>query len=124
MKAGTPGTQPTTMAKHRISGLVFVCQDCKAMLHVRPTNNFIGASGWEGDWFMVKNHVWRQGQRKGKARFLCVSCLEDRIDRKLSAADFRRAAKVNFSGRKSPKLRRRMRGLKPAKRLLHTTFTP
>jgi hypothetical protein len=46
--------------------------------------------------------------------------LENRIGRKLKADDFRRSAKVNFVGQKSAKLRRRMRGLKPAKRLVET----
>jgi hypothetical protein len=78
--------------------------------------------GWNGGFFMVKDSVWRHGQRAGKARFLCVGCLECRIGRKLSADDFKRSAKVNFDGPKTPKLSRRMRGLKPAKRLVVTTF--
>ena len=73
---------------------------------------------------IVTVHVWRRSQRHGKCRFLCVGCLERRIGRKLSADDFRRSAKVNFEGQKSAKLRHRMRGLKPAKRLVNTTFTP
>jgi hypothetical protein len=68
--------------------------------------------------------VWRRGQRAGKCRFLCVECLEARIGRDLTAADFKRSAKVNFAGQKSAELRRRMRGLKPAKRLVDTTFEP
>jgi hypothetical protein len=80
--------------------------------------------GTDFDWFMVKDHVWQHGQRAGACRFLCVGCLERRIGRKLSAGDFRCSAKVNFVGKKSATLRRRMRGLKPAKRLVNTTFTP
>jgi hypothetical protein len=73
---------------------------------------------------MVKDRVWRHSQREGACRFLCVACLERRLDRKLSAYDFQRSAKVNFVGRKSARLRHRMRGLKPAKRLRQTTFHP
>jgi len=73
---------------------------------------------------MLKDRVWHHSQRRGACRFLCVACLERRIDRKLVAADFKRTARVNFdSGFKSIKLRRRLRGLKPAKRLVDTTFT-
>jgi hypothetical protein len=73
---------------------------------------------------MVKDAVWRRSQRDGKCRFLCVKCLEGRIGRKLSSGDFKRSAKVNFVGRKPAMLRRRMRNLKPAKRLVNTTFRP
>ena len=79
---------------------------------------------WDRDWYMVKNSVWRRSQREDPCRFLCVTCLESRIGRKLSAADFRRSAKVNFHLKKSALLHRRMRGLKPARRLVETTFTP
>jgi hypothetical protein len=104
----------------KISGEVFLCDDCDAVLAVRPTFG----SGWDNDWFMVKDSVWRCGQRAGKCRFLCIGCLEHRIGRKLTTNDFRRSAKVNFVGQKSVVLRRRMKGLKPAKRLVGTTFKP
>ena len=104
----------------------YQCGDCNAILTIRPPrlDAAVGFGGWEGDWFMVKDSVWRRGQRDGKCRFLGVGCLEKRIGRKLSADDFRRSAKVNFVGQKSAELRRRMRGLKPAKRLGVTTFKP
>jgi hypothetical protein len=113
--------------RHRISGEVFLCHDCDMVLAVRQAG--LGAAlglggGWDNDWFMVKDRVWHRCQRAGKCRFLCVGCLEHRIGRKLLADDFSRSAKVNFVGQKSAKLRRRMRGLKPAKRLVNTTFTP
>jgi hypothetical protein len=53
-----------------------------------------------------------------------VLCTERRIDRKLTAKDFRRSAKVNFTGTKSSRLRQRMIGLSPAKRLVETTWHP
>ena len=109
--------------RHRICGTILRCHDCDAILTVRPYGVAFGTD-WSGDWFMVKDSVRRRGQRDDKCRFLCVGCLEHRIGRKLSADDFRRSAKVNFEGQKSAKLRHRMRGLKPAKRLVNTTFTP
>jgi len=108
--------------KPRVMGRIFQCNDCETNLHTRLTG-LLGSSSWSGDWFMVKNSVWRASQRKGACRFLCVSCLEDRIGRKLSAADFMRSAKVNFEHKDSVKLRHRMRGLKPAKRLRETRFS-
>lgn len=106
----------------RSCGMAIQCADCHDNLAIFPTSFLSVASGWFANWFMVKDRVWRRGQLKGKCRFLCVGCLEHRIGRKLSAADFRRNARVNFTSQKSAKLRQRMRGLKPAKRLVETTF--
>jgi hypothetical protein len=114
-----------TATRHRYCGSVFVCADCKKVLSVRNTGLFGGGLNFE--WVMLKDRVWQQSQRKGACRFLCVGCLESRIGRNLSAADFRRGAKVNFGDNQrtqSIRLRRRMRGLKPAKRLIETTFAP
>src|SRR5271167_4139773 len=72
----------------RICGTIYQCTDCEKNLAMFPTG--LMGSGWQGDWFMVKDSVWRRGQLKGKCRFLCVACLEQRISRKLSATDFRR----------------------------------
>jgi len=80
--------------------------------------------GWYGDWCMLKDRVWQAATKGSRKRFLCVRCIERRLERKLDANDFRRNAKVNFVGRKSHRLRHRMRGLKPAKRLIDTTFSP
>lgn len=107
----------------RLAGHVFTCGDCQQMLHMRGDGLF-SFGALETDWFMVKDSVWRQSQRNNPRRFLCIACLEHRIGRKLSATDFRRSAKVNFTGQKSVRLRRRLSGLKPAKRLVETTFTP
>ncbi len=104
-------------------GQIFLCSDCDAVLMVR-SRGLLAGSGYDLDWYMVKDRVWRTGQKKGRSRFLCVSCLEDRIGRKLSCEDFSRSAKVNFVGRKSAQLRHRMRGLRPARRLIETTFKP
>lgn len=102
---------------------VIACNECGDWLMTRPPASIFGTgSGWEGEWFMVKARVWQKGQRKGKCRFLCVGCLERRLGRKLQAADFMRSAKVNFNGTKTPRLRRRMKGLRPAKRLIETKF--
>jgi hypothetical protein len=108
--------------RHRVNATICLCDECKAVLMIRPTGLF--GVGTDNDWYMVKDRVWRVGQRQGACRFLCVKCLETRIERRLSPADFKRSARVNFIGRKSSLLRSRMRGLKPARRLIETTWTP
>jgi hypothetical protein len=105
----------------RASGRVVVCDDCGSPLYVIPAGILGGGDG-SGEWFMLKDRVWSASQSMGDARFLCVGCIERRIGRRLSSTDFRRSAKVNFAGTKTPKLRQRMRGLEPARRLIHTTF--
>lgn len=104
-----------------VAAQIFQCHDCDKNLAIFATGFFGG--GWQGEWFMVKDRVWRQSQRDGKCRFLCVSCLEYRIGRKLVADDFRRSAKVNFTMKDSLRLRHPMHGLKRAKRLVETRFT-
>jgi hypothetical protein len=92
-------------------------------LMVRPAGLFAPwGGGWDVEWFMVKAPVWRAATGGTDIRFLCVGCLERRLGRKLAARDFMRSAKVNFVGRKSPRLKRRMRGLRPARRLINTKF--
>jgi hypothetical protein len=88
---------------------------------VWSTNQIFGGN-WDGDWFMVKDRVWRAAQKDRPVRFLCVRCLERRIGRRLTARDFKRFVKINFVGDKSAILRKRMRGLKPARRLRNTSF--
>jgi hypothetical protein len=102
----------------RICGSVITCQECDRFLMLR---GMFGGS--DGDWCMLKNRTWRAVTADTDARFLCVKCIEGRIGRRLNAADFRRSAKVNFMGTKSALLRKRMKGLMPAKRLRETTFT-
>jgi len=82
------------------------------------------SAGWDHEWFMVNDRVWRAGQGERPVRFLCVGCLEHRLGRRLTARDFKRGVRINFIGRKSARLRQRMRGLRPAKRLRETSFTP
>jgi hypothetical protein len=88
----------------RTCGTVITCADCNATLTIRPDGfgTMLGMTGWEGDWFMVKDRVWQLGQHEGKCRFLCVGCLENRIGRRLTAGDFRRSARVNFVGENPP----------------------
>lgn len=96
-----------------------MCEDCDQLLMAR---GFMG--GWDHEWFYLKDRVWKAATRGSPhKRFLCVTCTERRIDRKLTAKDFRRDAAVNFTGAKSPRLRHRMRGLEPAKRVIETQFT-
>ena len=95
-----------------------ICDDCEHLLMVRGAFG----SGHDREWCYLKNRVWQAATRGSPhRRFLCVSCIERRIDRKLTAEDFRRNAKVNFTP-KSHRLKRRMVGLTPAKRLIETTF--
>jgi hypothetical protein len=80
--------------------------------------------GTDRDWCMLKDRVWQAATAGSpRKRFLCVLCTERRLGRRLDANDFRRSAKVNFVGRKSKRLRHRMRGLKPAKQMFNTRFT-
>jgi hypothetical protein len=98
-----------------------ICDDCKDLLMVRGAFG----SGYDRDWFYLRNRDWQSATRGSPhRRFLCVTCTERRLDRKLTAKDFRRNAKVNFVGRKSHRLQHRMRGLDPAARLVETRFTP
>ena len=94
-----------------------ICDDCESILMIRGAFG----SGHDRDWFYLKNRVWESATRGSRKRFLCMLCTERRIDRKLTAEDFRRNAKVNFTP-KSHRLKRRMVGLVPAKRLIETTF--
>jgi hypothetical protein len=102
---------------------VYACGDCEAFLLTR-SSGMTGGTNTNIEWFMLKGRVWAATQRKGACRFLCVGCVETRIGRKPTSADFMRTAKVNFEPVKSARLRRRKLGLKPAKRLVNTTFTP
>jgi hypothetical protein len=98
------------------SAQVCVCSDCNSALMIRGFFD-----DWDGDWYMVKDRVWHAAT-PDKVRFLCVGCLENRLGRRLSAKDFKRSAKVNFVGNKSPRLRSRLKGCRPAKRLRETKF--
>jgi hypothetical protein len=44
-----------------------------------------------GEFYMVHDHVWKQASKsepKANLRFLCIGCLEERLDRMLTADDF------------------------------------
>lgn len=99
--------------------LVCLCHDCDEVLMVRGGG--LGG-GYDNDWFMLKDRIWREATRGTDVRCLCIACLEQRLGREVNAKDFKRSAKVNFVGNKSARLRTRMRGLKPAKRLVDTAF--
>ncbi len=103
---------------------VCLCGDCEEILIMRSSGLF-ATGGWDCDWCMLRDRVWRAAtQGSPQKRFLCVLCTERRLGRRLNARDFRRNARVNFVGKKSNRLRRRMRGLTPANRLIDTTFAP
>lgn len=50
------------------------CKDCKC-------------NTWT-EYYMVHDHVWRVAAFKTPTILLCISCLENRLDRELTAADF------------------------------------
>jgi hypothetical protein len=66
--------------------LIAVCADCECSV------------GGTGEWCMLKNSVWEKawpktGQKSSRAKmpmkhFLCIGCIEKRIGRKLTRADF------------------------------------
>jgi hypothetical protein len=79
---------------HRTIHHACVCGDCEQLLMVR---SFLG--GYDHEWFYLKNRVWRAATVGSPSkRFLCVRCTERRLDRKLTADDFRRNAAVNSEG--------------------------
>jgi hypothetical protein len=57
-----------------------LCADCG--LDTTPKDGF-----WE--WYMVKSRIWEAAMREGpEAHYLCIGCLEQRLRRELTAADF------------------------------------
>jgi hypothetical protein len=55
----------------------------------RPVSSLCADCGvdcWPWEWYQVTNAVWEQA--RGGHRCLCISCLEDRLDRALEREDF------------------------------------
>lgn len=82
----------------------WLCLDCK----VDTFHN--------GEYYMVQFDLWYQAVPKGKSGMLCIGCLENRLGRQLTPADFLDAPlnQVDFhwpNGRievKSPRLLNRL----------------
>ncbi len=80
----------------------WVCFDCNA--NVRQ------------EYYMVHNHIWRSALRRARVDgcvptvydMLCVTCLERRLGRELTPADFTTCA-LNRTGIRNPRLLQRMR---------------
>jgi hypothetical protein len=62
------------------------CADCD-----RPTLTYRPGLGWaagECEWYMVRDDVWRSAGMTLSGGCLCLECLERRIGRPLTGADF------------------------------------
>lgn len=69
-------------------------------------------SVWEED-FILQKHLWDQvafSEHHGgkRPKFLCVGCVEQVLKRKLVAEDFNRDIPINWVGKKSLRLLKRM----------------
>lgn len=80
------------------------CADCK--MDVAPNGNDGRPIEGRWEWFMVQDRVWSDAcVNGGDARYLCISCLEQRIGRRLNRADFTDAlANTALSGLESERL--------------------
>jgi hypothetical protein len=65
--------------------------------------------GWDtqNEYFIVHHDLWHQAVRR-RYGFLCVPCLEHRIGRRLTPADFLPCGANDLDWRKSDRLRERM----------------
>lgn len=71
-------------------GAPTTCDDCGD--DVMPYDDYGRPveGGWE--WYMVRAEIWEAaGTQDGQPRFLCIGCLEGRIGRQLTRADFANA---------------------------------
>jgi hypothetical protein len=77
------------------------CHDCKRETNHHKTDN--------AEFYMVLDTIWEDAVKSENVDFLCIGCLEKRIDRKLTPADFTGAPLNNWSGfRRSRRLRSRL----------------
>jgi hypothetical protein len=60
------------------------CRDCKRL--VTPTHTPSGTPDWQ--WYIVYPDVWAAAGLKFTDGCLCIPCLEQRLGRVLTAADF------------------------------------
>jgi hypothetical protein len=49
-----------------------------------------------GEWYTVHDHLWAAAGMERLGGCLCIGCLEARLGRRLTAADFPRDAPVNW----------------------------
>lgn len=68
-------------------GTPTTCDDCNN--DVTPYDDYGRPveGGWE--WYIVRSEIWKAASSQSeRPRFLCIGCLEGRIGRKLTRADF------------------------------------
>jgi ribosomal protein L34E len=79
------------------------CQDCG--------QRTIGTKKIPGEWYMVHDSLWAQAAMEPLGGWLCVGCLERRIGRRLTPADFKDvAANDSTRMRHSDRLASRLHG--------------
>lgn len=72
------------------------CADCSTDTHA------------DHEWYMAEDEVWSQAMLQGHVDFLCIGCLEVRLERKLDFNDFK-LVPLNFQFRdRSKRLEDRM----------------
>ena len=57
-----------------------------------------------GEYYALRNEVWNAAVPDRPRGMLCIGCVEARLHRRLTAADFMDDAPVNFRPDKSPRL--------------------
>ncbi len=78
------------------------CQDCRVETNHLMTDKC-------AEWYIVFDSVWEQATKDTPANFLCIGCLEKRLSRKLTRADFSDAPLNSLSGYgRSRRLRNRL----------------
>src|SRR6266516_407688 len=79
------------------------CQDCG--------QRTIGTKKTRGEWYMVHDYLWAQAGMDPLGGWLCIGCLERRIGRQLTPADFQDVvANDSTRMRHSDRLASRLRG--------------
>ncbi|MBY3231831.1 hypothetical protein [Rhizobium laguerreae] len=79
----------------------FMCVDCSANTHEI------------NEYYMVHDHVWeKEASMDKEGGMLCIGCLENRIKRQLTAADFTDYP-INFVFLRSERLADRLQGKSP-----------
>jgi hypothetical protein len=86
-----------------------LCIDCG--LDTAPNDDRRKRGAGKSEYYMVRDSVWEKAgmsERKHRATFLCIGCLEARLGRMLTARDFTHVP-INRPDRwKSPRLNARL----------------
>lgn len=85
------------MAKNFIK----LCEDCQIDIRLKPKGN--------GDGYMIYDQIWSTATKSKIKIYLCVFCLEKRLGRELTPADFTACAlNLLFNNVKSELLLKRL----------------